>query len=152
MANGGGLAFLLKIKSGMLKMSPLFKPLTMINRQPESWFDQKTMSLFTIRPRKRSKSKLGRCSVSEEIMISLEYKDGLLFTSLEIEFKGARKIVDNMVIDPGAAETILLRIRLKISACLLSPATMSIPSIVSVEGCITFSGNQLTVWSLERLT
>ncbi|WP_206108494.1 hypothetical protein [Paenibacillus thiaminolyticus] len=40
-------------------------------------------------------------------MISIEYKDGLLFTSLEIEFKGARKIVDNMVIDTGAAETIL---------------------------------------------
>lgn len=40
-------------------------------------------------------------------MISLEYKDGLLFISLEIEFKGAGKIVDNMVIDTCAAETIL---------------------------------------------
>lgn len=85
-------------------------------------------------------------------MISLEYKDGLLFTSVEIEFKGARKIVDNMVIDQVLLKRFFLRIRLKISACLLSPATMSIPSMVSVEACITFSGNQLTVWSLERLT
>ncbi|WP_372663770.1 aspartyl protease family protein [Cohnella sp.] len=40
-------------------------------------------------------------------MINIEYRDGLLFTSLEIEFRGSRKIIDNIVIDTGAAETIL---------------------------------------------
>ncbi|CAH8711422.1 hypothetical protein [Paenibacillus thiaminolyticus] len=57
--------------------------------------------------KERSKSKLSRCSVSEEIMISIEYKDGLLFTSLVDRIQGCSEIVDNMVIDTCAAETIL---------------------------------------------
>ena len=40
-------------------------------------------------------------------MINIEYRDGLLFTTLEIEFRGTRKIIDNIVVDTGAAETIL---------------------------------------------
>jgi predicted aspartyl protease len=40
-------------------------------------------------------------------MINIEFKDGLLFTSLEIFFRGNSVIIDNVVIDTGAAETIL---------------------------------------------
>ncbi|MFB5675881.1 retroviral-like aspartic protease family protein [Paenibacillus terreus] len=34
-------------------------------------------------------------------------KDGLLFTSIEIVFRGKSMVIDNVVIDTGAAETII---------------------------------------------
>lgn len=40
-------------------------------------------------------------------MIKIEYKDGLLFTSLEIFFRGSSLVIDNIVIDTGATETII---------------------------------------------
>ena len=40
-------------------------------------------------------------------MINIEFRDGLLFTSIEVIFRGKRLIVDNIVIDTGAAESIL---------------------------------------------
>lgn len=40
-------------------------------------------------------------------MIKIEYKDGLLFTSLEIFYRGNSLVIDNIVIDTGAAETII---------------------------------------------
>ena len=40
-------------------------------------------------------------------MIKIEYKDGLLFTSLEIFYRGSSLVIDNIVIDTGAAETII---------------------------------------------
>lgn len=40
-------------------------------------------------------------------MIKIECKDGLLFTSLEIFFRGNSLVIDNIVIDTGAAETII---------------------------------------------
>lgn len=38
--------------------------------------------------------------------MKIEFKDGLLFTSLEIKYKGKSKIIDNIVIDTGAAGSI----------------------------------------------
>lgn len=40
-------------------------------------------------------------------MINVVYKDGLLFTSLEITFRGKSTVIDDIVIDTGAAETII---------------------------------------------
>lgn len=40
-------------------------------------------------------------------MINIEFRDGLLFTSMEIFFRGNSIIIQNIVIDTGAAETIL---------------------------------------------
>jgi len=40
-------------------------------------------------------------------MINIECKDGLLFTSIEILFRGNSTVIENVVIDTGAAETIL---------------------------------------------
>lgn len=40
-------------------------------------------------------------------MINVVYKDGLLFTSLEIQFRGKSTMIDDIVIDTGAAETII---------------------------------------------
>jgi predicted aspartyl protease len=40
-------------------------------------------------------------------MINIEFKDGLLFTSIEIFFRRNSVVIDNVVIDTGAAETIL---------------------------------------------
>jgi predicted aspartyl protease len=40
-------------------------------------------------------------------MINIEFKDGLLFTSIEIFFRRNSVLIDNVVIDTGAAETIL---------------------------------------------
>lgn len=40
-------------------------------------------------------------------MINITFRDGLLFTSLEIFFRGKSIVIDKIVIDTGAAETIL---------------------------------------------
>lgn len=37
----------------------------------------------------------------------IEYRDGLLFTSIEILFRGQSKIIDNVVIDTGASQTLI---------------------------------------------
>lgn len=39
--------------------------------------------------------------------MKLEYRNGLLFTSIEIKHRKKSKIIDNIVIDTGAAETII---------------------------------------------
>lgn len=39
--------------------------------------------------------------------MKLKYKDGLLFTSIEISYKGKIKTIDNVVIDTGAAGSII---------------------------------------------
>lgn len=39
--------------------------------------------------------------------MNIEFRDGLLFTSVEISYKGHSKLVDNIVIDTGAAESII---------------------------------------------
>ncbi len=40
-------------------------------------------------------------------MTSIEYRDGLLFTSMGIFFRGKSIVIDNIVVDTGAAETII---------------------------------------------
>lgn len=37
----------------------------------------------------------------------LEYRDGLLFTIIEITYKGVSKTIDNMVLDTGATKTMV---------------------------------------------
>lgn len=39
--------------------------------------------------------------------MNIQLKDGLLFTSIEISYNGISKVVDNVVVDTGAAETII---------------------------------------------
>ncbi|ANB60381.1 retropepsin-like aspartic protease [Anoxybacteroides amylolyticum] len=39
--------------------------------------------------------------------MQIEYRDGLLFTSIEIVYRGKTKRIDNMVIDTGAAKTLI---------------------------------------------
>lgn len=39
--------------------------------------------------------------------MNIQLKDGLLFTSIEISYKGISKVIENIVIDTGAAETII---------------------------------------------
>lgn len=39
--------------------------------------------------------------------MKLEYRHNLLFTSLEITFRGKCKIIENIVVDTGAAESII---------------------------------------------
>ena len=39
--------------------------------------------------------------------MNIQFQDGLLFTSIQIFFRGSTKIVENIVIDTGAAETII---------------------------------------------
>jgi predicted aspartyl protease len=39
--------------------------------------------------------------------MEIQYRDDLLFTSIEISYKGKSKIIDNIVIDTGAAGTII---------------------------------------------
>lgn len=39
--------------------------------------------------------------------MNIEFRDGLLFTSVEISYKGHSKLIDNIVIDTGAAESII---------------------------------------------
>lgn len=40
-------------------------------------------------------------------MMKINYRNGLLFTSVEVTYKGKSKIIDNIVIDTGAAESII---------------------------------------------
>ena len=39
--------------------------------------------------------------------MKIEYRDGLIFTSIKISYKGNSKIVNNVVIDTGAAGSII---------------------------------------------
>lgn len=39
--------------------------------------------------------------------MEIYFFDGLLFTSIQLKFRGATKIINNIVIDTGAAETII---------------------------------------------
>lgn len=39
--------------------------------------------------------------------MQIEYRDGLLFTSIEIVYQGRSKLVNNMVIDTGAVKTLI---------------------------------------------
>ncbi|HIW33159.1 MAG TPA: retropepsin-like domain-containing protein [Candidatus Paenibacillus intestinavium] len=39
--------------------------------------------------------------------MQIEYRDGLLFTSIEINYLGRTKTIDNIVIDTGASHTLL---------------------------------------------
>ena len=39
--------------------------------------------------------------------MNIEYREGLIFTSLHMEFRGFSKVIDNIVVDTGAAETII---------------------------------------------
>ncbi len=75
-------------------------------------------------------------------MIKIEYKDGLLFTSLEIFFRGSSLVIDNIVIDTGAAETIISLMLLRRSVFLQNLRTMYITE--SAAACTTFSPNRLT--------
>jgi len=39
--------------------------------------------------------------------MNLKFQDGLLFTSIQISFRGSTKVIQNIVLDTGAAETII---------------------------------------------
>ena len=39
--------------------------------------------------------------------MKIKYRDGLLFTSIEITYKGKSKIIDNIVVDTGAANSLI---------------------------------------------
>lgn len=39
--------------------------------------------------------------------MKIEYRDGLLFTSIEIKYNGKIKIINNIVIDTGASDTLI---------------------------------------------
>jgi len=39
--------------------------------------------------------------------MNMKFQDGLLFTSIQIYFRGRTKVIENIVIDTGAAETII---------------------------------------------
>lgn len=39
--------------------------------------------------------------------MDIQFRDGLLFTSIQISFGGVSKLIENVVIDTGAAETII---------------------------------------------
>ncbi|KUO75912.1 MAG: aspartyl protease [Desulfosporosinus sp. BRH_c37] len=39
--------------------------------------------------------------------MNMNFQDGLLFTSIQISFRGSTKVIENVVIDTGAAETII---------------------------------------------
>ncbi|MDQ2088124.1 aspartyl protease family protein [Herbivorax sp. ANBcel31] len=39
--------------------------------------------------------------------MKIEYRQGLIFTEMKLRFKGKSKIIENVVIDTGAAETII---------------------------------------------
>lgn len=40
-------------------------------------------------------------------MMKLEYRDGLLFAAIEIVYKGKSKVIENVVVDTGAAGSII---------------------------------------------
>jgi len=39
--------------------------------------------------------------------MQIDYHDGLLFTSMELVYRGRSKVINNMVIDTGAAKTLI---------------------------------------------
>lgn len=39
--------------------------------------------------------------------MNIEYRDGLLFTTIEILYRGESKIIDNIVVDTGASQTLI---------------------------------------------
>jgi len=39
--------------------------------------------------------------------MKIEYRDGLLFTSIEITYKGRTKTIENIVIDTGASQSLI---------------------------------------------
>lgn len=39
--------------------------------------------------------------------MEMEFKDGLLFTAFKISFRGKTKLIENIVIDTGAAESLI---------------------------------------------
>ncbi len=39
--------------------------------------------------------------------MKIEFRNGLLFSSIRITFRGSTKVIENMVIDTGAAESII---------------------------------------------
>ena len=39
--------------------------------------------------------------------MNIRFQDGLLFTSIQIFFRGSTKVIENIVIDTGSAETII---------------------------------------------
>jgi hypothetical protein len=39
--------------------------------------------------------------------MQIEFQDGLLFASIQISFRGSTKVIENIVIDTGAAESII---------------------------------------------
>jgi hypothetical protein len=39
--------------------------------------------------------------------MKIHYRDGLLFTTIHLNFKGKSKIIDNIVIDTGAVQTLI---------------------------------------------
>ena len=39
--------------------------------------------------------------------MNIEYRDGLLFTTIEISYKGKSKIIENVVVDKGASQTLI---------------------------------------------
>lgn len=39
--------------------------------------------------------------------MKIEFRDGLIFSSIEITYNGKSKVIDNMVIDTGAAKTLI---------------------------------------------
>ncbi|OCL25187.1 aspartyl protease [Orenia metallireducens] len=39
--------------------------------------------------------------------MKIEYRDGLLFTSIEITYKGKSKVIDNIVVDTGAENSLI---------------------------------------------
>lgn len=41
--------------------------------------------------------------------MNIEYRDGLLFTTIEILYRGKSKIIDNIVVDTGAPQTLIAR-------------------------------------------
>ena len=40
--------------------------------------------------------------------MNIEFRDGLLFTSIQITYNGVIKVIDNMVIDTGCARTLIV--------------------------------------------
>lgn len=39
--------------------------------------------------------------------MDIQFRDGLLFTSMRLSFRGVSKVIENIVLDTGAAETII---------------------------------------------
>jgi len=39
--------------------------------------------------------------------MKVEFRDGLIYTSIEISFRGISKVINNIVIDTGAAESLI---------------------------------------------